>query len=595
MVSSNSLSRKYILDTNFFISGFEKNPSEFNDFLKIIKRMNIGLFVTNQILQEIRWYLRRRIKDPVRILKISMKEMRTLKEDLANNNKSSPHLFDLSNIIAAKQINGTVVSSDLKLVKTCEKLKVPTMISSSFVFFLKSISIREEDKTLLEGLYDTILSDEIKHSVEKSQIYDPVARIKKIQEHAINVLQNIIDSSVQPQKEKFEEYYILDEENILIEIMNEIEFEFPNYLQQLKKGELEGLKSELEEVYRFLSDSSMNLRIALLEKKSYAEELAIRLKARIVYLLSIVTFTLLDFEKLEGYLNIITEISTSFPKLVSDIFMDIHFLRMVYFLVTNNHERLKGYYSEKFLFLCEKQERTDLMRLTRVVILASTIMESGMVDKKAIIDGQDENSLLVQIGYILLQKKQFEHALLILLQAYYIAINLKDRVLAQDSLELLTILYYSVKEKFSEEIYRGIEDLKKLGIYELPVITYSSRNELQRFVTEAYVSLEEVPSILQDWFYVYHSGRVYKAGEEYTFILLKNPYYSPRIALLLKSQVSSFDITPGRQIKILEGKVSVTIPKDPIIDGYPIDLEINVEGKGGKFIFRGPFGMKIIL
>ncbi|MEE9409544.1 MAG: hypothetical protein V3V41_01300, partial [Candidatus Heimdallarchaeota archaeon] len=468
MDTENIQTKKYVLDTNFFISGFEKNPADFNTFLEIVSKMGVQLYVSNYILQELRWYLRRRLKEPVQIINVPIKEMREYKDEIEENFESSPQINDLSNIVVAEQISGVVVSSDLKLVKTCELLEIPVLISSSFIVLLKSINNDTSQKDVLEGIYDTILSDEIRHSVEKRQMFDPVTRIKKIQEHAINVLQNITRAEKISTKSTSLKYHILDEENDLIQLMNDIEFEFPNYLDQLEKGNLEGLRFELEEAYRTLSDLSLELRVALMEKESYIEELAIRLKARILFLLSIVEFTLLDFEKLEGHLNILTEVSTIFPKLVSDIFMDLHFLRMIYFLVTNNHERLKGYYSEKFLFLCEKQQRLDLLRLTRAIILATTIMESGLIDKKASLDGKDEISLLIQIGYILLQKRQFEHALLILLQSHYLAVNLKDHVSAKDTLELFVILHYAVKERCTEEIFQGIEDLKELGVYELP-------------------------------------------------------------------------------------------------------------------------------
>ncbi|MCG3220453.1 MAG: PIN domain-containing protein, partial [Candidatus Heimdallarchaeota archaeon] len=396
LIRNQSQSNKYILDTNFFISGFEKNPSDFNTFLEIVDKLGIELYVSNLIIQEIRWYLRRRVKEPVQIVRVALKDIRDFRNKYENDESDLPHLNDLSNIILAQELGGVVVSSDLKLVKACEIVKIPVLISSSFAFLLKNMSTKKEHSDLFEKLYDTILSDEISHSVERSQLFDPVARIKKIQEHALGVLQNIVKPigiQVEPDRDK---YHLLDEENSLIELMNEIEFEFPNYLEQLEKGELEVLRLELGEVYTALSDLSLELRVALMDKDSYTEELAVRLKARILYLLSVVEFTLVDFEKLEGHLNIITEISSLYPKLVSDIFMDIHLLRMIYFLVTDNHERLKGYYSEKFLFLCERQERIDLVRLTRAVILASTVMESGLIDKKAIIEGKDEISLLVQ-------------------------------------------------------------------------------------------------------------------------------------------------------------------------------------------------------
>ncbi len=586
---------KFVLDANFFISGFETNPSDFGLFLDIVTEMGIELYITTYILQEIRWYLRRRIKTPIQILKVPIKEIRDYKDNLDKEELSSPQINDLSNIVAAKQINAVVVSSDLKLVKTCETLDVPVLICSSFVFLLRNTCFHEVHNETLEKIHDTVLSDEIRHSVEKRQMYDPVTRIKKIQEHAINVLQNITAANqISPEKDT-SQYHTLEEENKLIEVMNEIEFEFPNYIEEMEKGNLEVLRLELEEAYTVLSDLSLELRVALLEKESYIEELSIRLKARILYLLSIVEFTLLDFEKLDGHLNIITEVSTIFPKLVSDIFMDLHFLRMVYFLVTDNHERLGGYYSEKFLFLCEKQDRLDLLGLTRAVILASTIMESGLIDKRAVIEGKDEVALLIQIGYILLQKKKFEHALLILLQSHYLALNLKDQILSKDTLELLVVLHYAIKERCTEEIYQGIEDLQELGIFQIPVINIANINELQRLVSHEFVPKEELNVFLQDWFYIYHSGTIIKEGEVYSFILLKNPYYSPRIGLILKTPFSTYDISPGRQVKLYEGKVKVGIPKESTIDGFPIDLIMEVEEKEAKFIFRGPFGMKIIL
>ncbi|MCK4973476.1 MAG: hypothetical protein KAS52_09150, partial [Candidatus Heimdallarchaeota archaeon] len=221
MSSPQNSGEKYILDTNFFISGFEKNPSDFNLFLRIIADMKIELYVTNFILQEIRWYLRRRIKTPVQIERVLIKDIRKYKENIGKNAAKSPQMNDLSNILAAKKLNGTIVTSDLKLVKFCELENIPVLISSSFVFLLKTTCENLDNEKLLNKIYDTILSDEIRHSVEKRQTYDPVTRIKKIQEHAINVLQNISETKKVPSKKPSSDYHLLEEENSLIDLMNE--------------------------------------------------------------------------------------------------------------------------------------------------------------------------------------------------------------------------------------------------------------------------------------------------------------------------------------------------------------------------------------
>ena len=144
MISTKKVqNNKFVLDTNFFISGFEANPSDFGLFLDIITEMGIELYVTTYIMQEIRWYLRRRIKPPIQILKMPIKEIREYKENLDKEELSSPQINDLSNIVAAKQVNAVVVSSDLKLVRTCEALDVPVLICSSFVFLLRNTCFQE--------------------------------------------------------------------------------------------------------------------------------------------------------------------------------------------------------------------------------------------------------------------------------------------------------------------------------------------------------------------------------------------------------------------------------------------------------------------
>ncbi|MCK4845744.1 MAG: hypothetical protein KAS95_08730, partial [Candidatus Heimdallarchaeota archaeon] len=74
--------RKFVLDTNFFISGFEKNPTDFPFFLQTIYDLGLEIYVSNHILQELRWYLRRRIRPPIQVIQVSMKKIRTFRKEL---------------------------------------------------------------------------------------------------------------------------------------------------------------------------------------------------------------------------------------------------------------------------------------------------------------------------------------------------------------------------------------------------------------------------------------------------------------------------------------------------------------------------------
>ena len=92
--------KKFVLDTNFFISGFEKKPSDFQLFLQVIYDLGLEIYVSNHILQELRWYLRRRIKPPIQVKQISMKKIRDFRKELTKRDIHTPQIVDISNIVA---------------------------------------------------------------------------------------------------------------------------------------------------------------------------------------------------------------------------------------------------------------------------------------------------------------------------------------------------------------------------------------------------------------------------------------------------------------------------------------------------------------
>ncbi|MHA1303119.1 MAG: hypothetical protein ACTSQE_07185 [Candidatus Heimdallarchaeaceae archaeon] len=592
-MSISSAQSSFVLDTNFFISAFEKAPNNFNRFLSSSEELRIELLTSNLIIKELRWYLRRRIQNKVKVIKISMKELRTLHDQLQKKGIPIPQFPDLSNILIAKMYNATVITSDLKLIKACEFTNTPVLMSSSFAILLKERAKSFKVKEFFEKLYDTILSDEIQYSVEQSEIYDPVYRIKKIQLYAIKVLQELPSIQNHTETQTKGTFHLLTEENELLELINEIEFEFPTYLKHLREAHnLEALRVELKDIYIHLIDSTLQLRIALKNKKSSIIDLSIRIKARILFVLSIVEFTLLNLDELESTINILGELAASSPELVSDLFMDLQFLRMVFLLISDNFERLNGYFTENFILLCKTEEREDLVKLTRTIIFAATVIESGLIDKKASLEGRDETSLLIQLGYILLQLKDYEKALLLLLQSHYLAAYRKDIELMRDTLELLIVVHYCTGERITEEIEQGIEDLKAMNIYDLPTIAPQKQTNLDLFLLKDLTKLKEAPVQLQRWFYIYDYTIVSKEEEAKIIIFAINPYFWPKTAIIVSHTLSPYELRPGRQIKIIDGLLTTRIPVNRKLEGHKVDFIIEV--KEPKFSLQGPWGMKII-
>ena len=591
--SSHTRTTKYVIDTNFFISGFEKNPKSITRFINIITENGFEIYVTNLIISELRWYLRRHIKSPIKVYSVDMKKIRKLRSQLERDGIISPTVEDLSNIEAANSLNATIVTSDLHLLRVCEKLDIPAIISSSFVYLLLSIVNDSLSREFLYKLYDIILSDEISYSISQQEEHDPIIRIKKIQEHALTVIKQLSQQVVYTSQNELQTVRLLPEEARLIDFINQIEFEFPNYLSVIENGDYEAIHTELLEIYKELIDITSELRVALQSETSVVLDVATRLKARILFLLCVVEFNILDLNLLSKNLDILTELSITHSNLIADLYMDIHFLRMIYFVIIENPERLQHYYSEKFILLCETEQRYDLIRLTRVVVLASTILESGLIDKQASVPGKDEVALLQQIGYIMLQLQKFEQAMLLLYQTLYYSFSLKDMQSAKDTLSLLIVLNYAIGESYSLELHNAISELKKLGAYDYPHIEKPTNSFVKQCETDDFIDIEKLSSYFREWFYIYKYVTLGENQSPASVLLIKNPYFEPKVALVSNKKFSPHEVLPGRQIKMYDGKIKITANIPEPYTKLNIDMLILVEDET-KIVCRGTFGLKLL-
>ncbi|MBA7552143.1 hypothetical protein ES705_44697 [subsurface metagenome] len=133
-------------------------------------------------------------------------------------------------------------------------------------------------------------------------------------------------------------------------------------------------------------------------------------------------------------------------------------------------------------------------------------------------------------------------------------------------------------------------------MFDVPNINRADKKELQDLITQEYLPIGSIRSELQEWFYIYHYTTKKIDGETYSIILLKNPYFAPNIALMTKTTLPIRDVRPGRQIRIYDGNIKVSLPEDlDSIDDHKIDLVLQIDEKESKFIFRGSFGMKILI
>ena len=127
------------LDANFFISGFSERPKDVFLIKEAAEKIGIELWITRQVFQELRWYLRREVEQIIEIDETLKKDIKELIESIKRPESSLPQPNDMSLILAAmRSKNSKIVTSDLKLLNTIQdlKLNVDGIVGSAFVLEL---------------------------------------------------------------------------------------------------------------------------------------------------------------------------------------------------------------------------------------------------------------------------------------------------------------------------------------------------------------------------------------------------------------------------------------------------------------------------
>ena len=124
---------RYVIDTNFYISGFQSQPNKFAKFAKAFKSAKIQIYLPSMIKNEMRFFLLREIVPHVKEERIDQSKFQNFITKLHKLTANLPQKPDLSVIYVAEKISATVVSSDLKLLETAELLGISTLTNSAFL------------------------------------------------------------------------------------------------------------------------------------------------------------------------------------------------------------------------------------------------------------------------------------------------------------------------------------------------------------------------------------------------------------------------------------------------------------------------------
>ena len=182
------------LDANFFISGFSERPKDVFLIQEAAEKIGMELWITRQVFQELRWYLRREAEQMVQIDETLKKDIKELMTSINRPESSLPQPNDMSLILGAmRSKDSKIVTSDLKLLNTIQDLNIEVegIVGSAFTLELMESIDDDGLKKKLSPIRERIYTEEVRYSISRSEAYDPVTRIRIIEEHAMRVLREV--------------------------------------------------------------------------------------------------------------------------------------------------------------------------------------------------------------------------------------------------------------------------------------------------------------------------------------------------------------------------------------------------------------------
>ncbi|MHA2213577.1 MAG: hypothetical protein ACW992_10500, partial [Candidatus Thorarchaeota archaeon] len=153
---------------------------------------------------------------------------------------------DMSLVLAAmRSKRSKIVTSDLKLLNTIVELEIETegVMGSAFVLHLIESVDDEPLKKNLTAIRERMYAEEVRYSISRRESYDPVTRIRIIEEHAMQVLR-----SVKRPAEALDKKLARGQPLFVLDFLEDIKAGLPTMLEDFKDGKYETLAMEIEAV-----------------------------------------------------------------------------------------------------------------------------------------------------------------------------------------------------------------------------------------------------------------------------------------------------------------------------------------------------------
>ncbi|MEM2109200.1 MAG: hypothetical protein QW327_01765 [Candidatus Odinarchaeota archaeon] len=595
-----------VFDSNFFITGFKDNPEALESFKLICEKHGYQIYTSLKVFQELDWRIRRSLLNKMKVISIDKKEV----DEFINKNKDKlyipPQRPDITLLILVNRLNGAVlVSSDLNLVQTVNLLNNNSNRAIMGSAFLLKMMEEETDGKLkyqLWQLREKIYNEEIRYSIQRRAFYDPVTRIKLIEQQSLDIIKNL--SPV----ENYE--WSTPEINQLIELLNNLKEDYARFIDEIAEGKYESLINSFNNIRREIYNTLLllNWQIERVEGEKLMRVVAPEL-ALLNYLTAICYIYLGTkenlynaFKRLESASGILM-LSPIPSKLYKTLMISIHQLRMIVLILLKRYDEAIFYFS-LFERKCDEWGFHKQYEFSKGIYYALINLNGGQLIDKISDTKYVKPALrfLLDLAHHLFTLNQVNEMKIILNQAFILNTELKDEKHFQEIVNLALLLYYSTDRtdilldliKFTEAATKILAPTKPIEHFELILDEIRYRKiPLLPEVSNRAVQMSSLPAPFLEWMTIYKITDINPKDGKVN-ILCRNWKLGINISINISEDSLTRPLNQGDSLRIGEGFYKIFKSKKEINQRFNTSLEIIPDKNNSKLYIQGSQGFKCI-
>jgi len=503
---------------------------------------------------------------------------------------------------AMRNRKSKIVTSDLRLLNTIQDLKVDVegIVGSAFVLELMESVEDEKLKKDLSIIRDRIYSEEVRYSIARQESYDPVTRIRIIEDHALRVLR-----SVKRPAEGLDRKLSKGQPLFVLDFLEDIKADIPNMFDDFREGKYDSLAHEIEAVQ---NEIERLLIVSTLTEDSETHGQLVRhasdLTLFLYYLETICHLYRGTRQGIEDALIISDEAFRllMFAEVSNDeLKATVFFVRIVLALIREDYEEIDYYYS-LYDSMINRIGLTSMLETSEGLYITMQILRKFMggfsLTKNKLQYPEVTMSMLNDIAKYSIQFDDHDNAWQLAVTAYKIGVAYNKEEGALGSFLMLYKVSSSSHDRFKPALEKIAEHALKAFVKKgwntsqiTPILNeiQGQLPSVEGMTTSGPVDQKKLKKELTGWMDVLSLETI----DDVEMLVVRNDKLQTRIAIAIGNHPELGTLKTGHKIALTNGSYEVSDANPEVVKKYLVVLTIT-PSESAEISFEGEYGFSCL-